>query len=44
LNSDIALQAGGDDDSEFLNRLHPVRVFDEGEFGWKYLTLFEIPP
>jgi len=34
LNSDIAHQAGGYDDSEFLNRLHPVRVFDEGEFDW----------
>ena len=42
--SKTARKAGGYDDSEFLNRLHPIRVFDEGEFGWKYLTLLEIIP
>jgi len=40
----VARQTGGYDDSEFLNWLHSVRVFDEGEFDWKYLTLFEISP
>ena len=42
--SKTARKAGGYDDSEFINRLRPVQVFDEGEFDWKYLTLFEIMP
>lgn len=33
---------GGYDDPDFLASLEPVKVFDEGEYRWRYLTLYNI--
>ncbi len=35
---------GGYDDEQFLNALYPVKVFDKGEYFWKYLTLYQLRP
>jgi hypothetical protein len=40
--SPLARIAGGYDDQDFLTRLNPIQVFDQGEYGWKYMTLYEI--
>jgi hypothetical protein len=32
---------GGYDDWEFINSLRVIRVFDDGEYRWKHLTLYE---
>ena len=33
---------GGYDDDNFLRTLRVIRVFDEGEYVWEYLTLYRI--
>jgi hypothetical protein len=35
---------GGYDDAEFLASLQPVTVFDDGEYEWRYLTLYYWSP
>jgi hypothetical protein len=35
---------GGYDDASFLNSLTPIRVFDEGQYKWKHLTLYRVTP
>ncbi|NOY98204.1 MAG: hypothetical protein GXP40_03230 [Chloroflexi bacterium] len=44
--SDEALRlSGGYDDDVFLNSLQPIKVFDDGQYGWwKYMTLYRLPP
>ncbi len=34
---------GGIDDWDFISRLRPIVVFDDGEYYWKHLTLYECP-
>jgi hypothetical protein len=35
---------GGYDDVGFLNKLLTVKVFDYGQYEWKYLTLYKLTP
>ena len=35
---------GGYDDVDFLNSLQPVKTFDNGQYGFKYLTLYRLLP
>jgi hypothetical protein len=35
---------GGYDDASFLSSLRPIHVFDDGQYGWKHLTLYRIVP
>lgn len=35
---------GGYDDPKFIDMLKPVKVFDDGRYYWKHLTLYEIEP
>jgi hypothetical protein len=35
---------GGYDDVDFLNNLHPIKTFDDGQYGLKYLTLYRLLP
>jgi hypothetical protein len=37
-------QRGGYDDPDFLDRLEPLKVYDDGEYYWKRLTLYRIAP
>ncbi len=41
-DSEYARQRGGYDDSGFIESLVPQKVFDEGQYLWKYLTLYSI--
>ena len=34
---------GGYDDAQFVRHLTPVMVFDRGQYGWRYLTVYHIP-
>ncbi|MBK9206865.1 MAG: hypothetical protein IPL71_00580 [Anaerolineales bacterium] len=33
---------GGYDDPDFLQRLEPIIQFDQGQFNWKFLTLYRV--
>jgi hypothetical protein len=35
---------GGYDDVAFVDRLQPIMVFDDGRYGWKYMTLYRLLP
>ncbi len=35
---------GGYDDSVFLSNLQPMKVFDDGQYAWKYMTLYRLLP
>ena len=35
---------GGYDDMEFIARLKPIKVFGDGNYYWKHMTLYEIKP
>ncbi len=35
---------GGYEDADFITRLEPIKVYDDGEYYWKRLTLYHIAP
>lgn len=41
-NDEVMRLRGGYNDEAFLNSLEPVKVFDEGQYEWRYLTLYRL--